>query len=74
MNFNLKMQKRFKEDFVKILKDYRDLQRSAPKVNRDNLNNFRSNLEFSKDFIESFVNAFKRKIKFKNFNKNLNED
>ena len=68
------MQKGFKKDLLKILKNHRNLQRSALKVNKDNLKNFRSDSEPPRGFPKSFEDASEGEIKFKTFNKDLNED
>ena len=73
MNFNLKMQKEFK-NFLKILKSYENMQESVSKISGNNLNNFRSNLKPLKDFFESFKDVLKRKIEPKNFNEDFNEN
>ena len=63
-----------KEDLLKILKNYRDLQESALKVSRDNLNNFGSNSTPLKGPIKSFKDASEGEVKSQDFNENLNED
>ena len=68
------MQKRPKEDFLKILKGYEDLQKSALKIDINNLNDFRNNSESSKNFFNSFKNASERKIELKDFSEDFNEN
>ena len=67
------MQKRSK-DLLKILKGYRDLQESAPKAGRDNMNDFKNNLESSENLLENFKDASEGEVEPKNSNKNLNEN
>ena len=74
INSSLKMQERSKEGLLKILKSYRNLQKSAPKVSEDDLNDFESNSELSEDSFKSFKNALKREIKPKDFSEDFNKD
>ena len=73
INFNLKMQKRFK-GLLKILKSYKDLQESVSKTDRDNLNNFKNKSESSGNLFKSFKNTSEREIEPKNPNRDLNKD
>ena len=68
------MQKGFKESLLKILKGYKNLQRSASKVDEDNLKNFKSNSEPFRDSLKSFEDVSERKIKFKALSEDFNED
>ena len=68
------MQKGFKEGLLKILKNYRDLQKSAPKVNKNNLNDFRSDLELLRDSFKSFKNASEREVKSRDSSEDFDED
>ena len=68
------MQKRFKEGLLKILKDYENLQRSALKMNKNDLKNFRSNSESSEGPLKSFKDASEGKIEFRAFSEDFNED
>ena len=54
---------------LQILKDYRDLQGPALKVDENNLNNFRSNSEPSENLFKSFKNASEGEIKPKDSSK-----
>ena len=74
MNFNLKIQKRFKKHLLKLLKGYRDLQGFASKMNEDNLNDFRNNSNSPEGFLESLKDASEREIKSRDFNEDLDED
>ena len=74
INFNLRIQKRFKEKLLKILKSYKNLQKSVSKINKYNLNNFKSNLKSLKGLFKSFKDTSERKVKPKDFNENLNEN
>ena len=67
------MQKELK-DLLKILKSHRDLQKSASKTGRDNLNNFRNDLKLFKNSFESFKDASEGEIEFKDFNEDFNEN
>ena len=73
-NSSLKMQKGSRKDLLKILKSYRDLQKSASKTDRDNLNDFRSNSEPSENSFKSFKNASEGEIESKDFNEDFNKD
>ena len=74
MNSNLEMQKEPKEGLLKLLKGYRDLQGPAPKVSRDNLNDFRSNSDSSESLLKSLKDALEGEIKSKNSNEDFNGD
>ena len=66
------MQKRSREGLLEILKGHRDLQKSALKAGRDNLNDFKNNLEPSEGPFESFKDT--SEVESQNSNRNLNED
>ena len=68
------MQEGPKKGLLKILKGHRDLQRSAPKADRDNLNDFRSNLKFSEGLFKSFKDASEGEVKSQDSSEDLNED
>ena len=68
------MQKRFREDLLKILKNHENLQKSALKAGRDDLNDFRSDLKSLKSFFESFENTLEREVEFWDFKKDFNKD
>ena len=68
------MQKGFREGLLKILKGYRDLQRSALKADEDDLKNFESNSEPPEGFLENFEDASEREVKSRAFSEDLNED
>ena len=68
------MQKGSKEDLLKILKDYRNLQGFTPKINEDNLNDFKSNSESLENIFESFKNASEREIEPQDSSEDLNGD
>ena len=68
------MQKRFKEDLLKILKGHKNLQESTLKAGRDNLKNFRNDSKSFKSFLKSFKDASEGEIEFKTFNEDFNED
>ena len=74
MNFSLKMQKGFRENLLKLLKSHEDLQGPASKVDRNDLNNFRSDSNSLIGFFKSFKDASEGKIEFKNFNEDFNEN
>ena len=74
VNFNLRMQKRFKESLLEILKGHRNLQKSAPKVNRDNLKDFKSDSESLRDSLKSFEDTSEGEIKLRALSGDLNED
>ena len=73
-NSNLRMQKGFREDLLKILKSYEDLQRSASKADGDNFNNFKSDSELSESSPENFEDASEGEIEFKAFSEDFNEN
>ena len=68
------MQKGLKEDLLKILKSYRDLQKFILKADENDLNNFKSDLKFFRGFLKSFKDALKREIESKALSEDLNED
>ena len=68
------MQKRPKEGFLKILKDYEDLQGSALKVGRDDLNDFKSDLGSLKGPFESFEDVSEGEIEPWDFSEDLDEN
>ena len=68
------MQKKFKEDLLKILKSHENLQKSVLKANENNLNNFRSDSEPFKSLFESFKDTSKREIKSKALSGDLDKD
>ena len=74
MNPSLRMQKGSKEDLLKILKGHGNLQGPAPKAGRDNLKNFRSNLEPPEGPLKSFENASEGKVESKAFSGDFDED
>ena len=59
---------------LKILKSHKDLQKLVLKADRDNLNDFRSSLEFSENFLESFKDTSEGEVKFKDSNEDFNEN
>ena len=68
------MQKKSKKGLLKILKGYKDLQRSASKVSRNDLKDFRSNSELSESSLKSFKDASEREIESRAFSEDFNED
>ena len=68
------MQKGFKKGFLKLLKNHENLQESALKVSRDNLNDFESDLDSLRGTLKSFKDVSEGKIEFKNFNEDFNKD
>ena len=74
VNFNLKMQKGLKKDFLKILKGYEDLQRSASKVSENDLKDFESNLKLSGGLSKSFEDASEGEVEPRTFSEDLNGD
>ena len=68
------MSEGFKKGLLKLLKGHKDLQESALKVSRDNLNDFKSNLNSSEGSLENLENVSERKIKSKDFNEDFNEN
>ena len=50
------------------------MQKFVSKVNKNNLNNFRSDLKFLKNLFKSFKNALKREIESKNLSEKFNEN
>ena len=68
------MQEKSKKSLLKILKGYKNLQEPVLKTDKNNLNNFRSDSELSKNLFKNFENALKEEIESKDFNKNFNED
>ena len=68
------MQKRSKEDLLKILKSYRNLQKPVLKTGRNNLKNFESNSEPLKDLSENFEDASEREVESKAFSGDFNKD
>ena len=74
INPNLGMQKRPREGLLKILKGYEDLQGSAPKVSRDNLKDFESDLEPSRGPLENFEDASEGEVKSRAPSGDLNGD
>ena len=73
-NLNLRMQEKFREGLLKILKGYEDLQKPALKAGRDNLNDFRSNSELLENLFKSFKDASEREIKLRNSSGDLDEN
>ena len=73
-NSSLEMQKGLKKGLLKLLKGHGDLQKPAPKMSRDNLNNFRNDSDFLIGLFKSLKDASEGKIKSRNFNENFNED
>ena len=73
-NFNLKMQKRFKEGFLKILKGHRDLQRFVLKADEDDLKNFENDLKSPEGLLKSFKNALEGKIESKALSEDFDEN
>ena len=73
-NLSLRMQEGPKKDLLKILKGCRDLQKSALRAGRDNLNDFKSNSESSEGILESFKDASEGKIESQDSNEDFNED
>ena len=61
-------------DLLKILKNYRDLQRSTLKAGRNNLNDFRNDLKSLGNLFESFKDASEGEVKPRDFNGDLNEN
>ena len=68
------MQKGSKKDLLKILKSYGNLQGSALKADKNNLNDFRSNLKSSKSFFKSFKDASEGEIESQDSSEDFNED
>ena len=68
------MQKRFKKDFLKILKGYENLQESVLKISKNNLNDFRNNSEFLKGSFKSFKDTLKEEVESKDFSEDLNKN
>ena len=68
------MQKESRKGLLKILKGYRDLQKSALKMNENDLNDFRSDLKLLRNFFKSFENASEGEIEFKDLNEDFNEN
>ena len=59
---------------LKILKSHRNLQESASKAHKNNLNNFKSNSELLKNLFKNFEDASEEEIKPKNPSGDLNRD
>ena len=74
INSSLGIQEGSKEGLLKILKGYEDLQESASKVSRDDLNDFESDLELLRDFLESFKGASEGGVESRDSSKDLNRD